>query len=429
MSNERACTGVDCCKDELDPAGFQQLNGATYLKTVDCCAGVELDRLIPPMQVTPKAVVKGMSRRNLLNIAFKASAAVSLAACAPPTGSPSAVQTTAPAGAPAGSGERPVEAGPPQPNPEKLDLAFCSQVLCVLPFEVARQRGFFAAEGLDVNLTYMRGGTQAMNALVANSVDWVGTGFDVVVQTVAAGKDVMTIASTSRLPFFALAIGPRQNIASIQDLAGKKIGVGNLGTTDHLMAQYLLKKEGVPLDSVEFVAAGPNLYEQLNRGQLEAGMVQEPSLTLLERSGGKILVNFMRLEDSQKWLGGPYQFMGLHTRPEVLQARPETAKKLIRALVKASRWTVASPGSDVVKAAPEELVAGGDVELFAEALDRYKRDLYPTDALLQLDSIQRVIDVQTETEAIRPGSVVATRVFTNDYVQQALASLSLAGVA
>lgn len=290
----------------------------------------------------------------------------------------------------------------------------------MLPFEVARQRGYWAAEGLDVNLVYMRGGTQAMNALLAGSVDFIGTPIDLVVQTVAKGKDAIMIASTSRLPFFALVVGPRATgIRSIKDLAGQKIGVGNLGTTDHLMAQYLLAKEGVDASTVEFVALGPNLYEQLARGQVEAGMVQEPSLTLVERAGGRVLVNFMRLEDSQQALGGPYQFMGLNTRPEVLATKSDTAQKLVRGLVKANRWILDNPGEAIVKAAPAELVAGGDVELFAATLDRYKRDLYPADGRLVVDSVQRVIDIQRRSGAIEAGQTVqAEQVFTNKYVPE-----------
>src|SRR4051812_37089237 len=40
----------------------------------------------------------------------------------------------------------------------KLRLAFCGQLLCVVPYEVARARGHFAAQGLDVELVYTRGG-------------------------------------------------------------------------------------------------------------------------------------------------------------------------------------------------------------------------------------------------------------------------------
>ena len=378
------------------------------------------------MRVTPRPVLRGISRRLFLASTVKLAAVSSfLVACAPGAARPEP--------APRAPSDGDLAAPVPGPRPatlQKLDLAFCSQILCGIPLEVARTRGFWEAEGLDVTITYARGGAQAVNSLVGGSVDWVATGFDVVVQTAARGRDAIAIASLSRLPFFALAVSPREpSITSIKDLAGKKIGVGNLGTTDHFLAQYLLTREGVDPASVEFVASGPNLYEQLNRGQVEAGMVQEPSLTLIERAGGKVLVNFMRLEDVNRAVGGPYQFLALSSRSDVLQAQADTARKLVRGLVNANRWVLASPGPDIVKSMPEELIAGGDVETFAAVLDRYKRDLYPSNALLALDPVQRVIDVQTQSGAIEPGSVQAERLFTNRYVEQALTSLELAGAA
>jgi NitT/TauT family transport system substrate-binding protein len=378
--------------------------------------------------VTPRPRLHLVTRRALLGGAAKLAAVgaglAALAACATkPAASPGEGRPPQPPnnGGSPGTAE-PAEAegagAAASGNLEHVELAFCSQVLCVLPYEVARQRGYWAAEGLDVNLVYMRGGTQAINALLANSVDWVGTPIDLVVQTVAKGKQAVMIASTSRLPFFALVVGPRAgDLRGVKDLAGKKIGVANLGTTDQLMAQYLLTKEGVNPDSVEFVALGPNLYDQVVRGQVEAGMVQEPSLTLIERAGGRVLVNFMKLDDTQRFLGGPYQFMGLNTRPDVLATKAATGEKLVRGLIRANQWILENPGAAIVRAAPEDIVAGGDVEVFAAALDRYKADLYPADGKLVADSIQRVIDVQQQSGAIEPGQTVrADQVFTNQYL-------------
>jgi len=357
--------------------------------------------------------VPRLGRRALLATAAKLAAVASLAACARGAGPAAPSAPEAPRGASR-------EGTPASDKLEPVELAFCSQVLCILPFEVARQQGFFAAEGLDVNLVYMRGGTQAINALLAGSVDFVGTPIDLVVQTVAKGKPALMLASTSRLPFFALVASPRADeVRAIRDLAGKRIGVGNLGTTDHLMALYLLTREGVDPATVEFVALGPNLYEQLVRGQVEAGMVQEPSLTLTERAGGRVLVNFMRLEDTERFLGGPYQFMGLNTRPEVLATKADTARKLIRGLIRANRWILANPGSAIVQAVPPDLVAGGELEVFAAALDRYKADLYPADGRLDPDAVQRVIAVQQASGAIEPGQTVRPeQVFTNQYVSE-----------
>jgi NitT/TauT family transport system substrate-binding protein len=360
-----------------------------------------------------------VSRRRLLGNVARAAALAPVVACTP--ASPVRTSPEAAAVATAAPTVEQQAAAPASSSLEEVELAFCSLVMCILPFEVARQRGFFAAEGLDVNLTYMRGGTQAMNALIAGSLDFVGTGFDLVVQTVSKGKQALMIGTTSRLPFFALVASPQaSSVRSVKDLAGKKIGVANLGTTDQLLGQYVLVKEGVDPSSVEFVALGPNIHEQLVRGQVDAAMVQEPSLTLTERAGGQVLVNFMRLEDSQRYLGGPYQFMGLHTRPDVLASKAETARKLVRGLGKANRWILENPGSAIVQAAPSELVAGGDVEVFAASLDRYKKDLYPPSPRILAEWVQVVLNVQQQSGALEVGQTIRPEdVFTNQFVTEA----------
>ena len=78
-------------------------------------------------------------------------------------------------------------------------LAFCGQLLCVVPYEVTRARGHFAEEGLDVRLVYTRGGVVAMQALVGNAVDYAGTSFDVALQAYARGAKIVRFASTGRL--------------------------------------------------------------------------------------------------------------------------------------------------------------------------------------------------------------------------------------
>src|ERR1700680_2479695 len=55
---------------------------------------------------------------------------------------------------------------------KQIKLAFCSQLLCVVPYEVARAGGHFKNHGLDVELVYTRGGNAAMQALVGGAVDY-----------------------------------------------------------------------------------------------------------------------------------------------------------------------------------------------------------------------------------------------------------------
>lgn len=409
--------------------------GQTFVVDCDCCGG-EKDPSTPPLRVFQPKPLKQVGRRAALRASLLASTASLLAACGPaavptqaPTAAPVSTAEAAKAASPSGTpsaAAKPAEkpavvlttAPSGKPGLESVQLAFCSQVLCILPYEVARRRGLWEAEGLDVELTYMRGGAQAMNALLAESIEWVGTPMDLVVQAWAKNKKPVMLMSTANLPFFALVSGPKAGVSDVKGLAGKKIGIANLGTTDHLLAQFLLRQSGVDVARVEFIALGPNLYDLLLRGEVDAGMVQDPSLTLLERSGGKVLVNLMSRSDAQQYLGGSYQFMGLNTRPEVLEKKPETAKKLIRGLLKAQQWIRANPGSEIVKATPTELVAGGDLSIFATSLDKYKNDLYPGDGVLDGKAIQQVVDVQRESGALKDAPpFTAADLFTNRLVQ------------
>lgn len=70
---------------------------------------------------------------------------------------------------------------------KKVRLAFCSQLLCVVPYEIARAGGHFKDHGLDVELVYTRGGNAAMQALIGGAVDYAGTSLDVAIQAYANG--------------------------------------------------------------------------------------------------------------------------------------------------------------------------------------------------------------------------------------------------
>ena len=93
---------------------------------------------------------------------------------------------------------------------ETVKLAFCSQLLCVVPYEFTRAQGLFEAEGLSVELVYTRGGNAAMQALVGGAVDYAATSFDVAVQAFANGAPIRRFATTGRLPLFALAVAPAE---------------------------------------------------------------------------------------------------------------------------------------------------------------------------------------------------------------------------
>jgi NitT/TauT family transport system substrate-binding protein len=273
-------------------------------------------------------------------------------------------------------------------------LAFCGQLLCVIPYEVARARGHFAEEGLDVRLVYTRGGNVAMQALVGRAVDYAGTSFDVALQAYAHGAKIARFASTGRLPLFALASAPKaaKAIHSLKDLENRTVGISALGNADHVLVIYLMKRAGADPDRVRFATIGNNLLDALRLGQVDAGMVQEPALTLITEAGGRVIANVMDIDEAKKYLGGPYEFMGVAVRVEERERRRDEMGRLARALAKGLQDTRTIPANEAVAALPKELITGANRERLATILERSRRSLYPENVKIDLAAVTRVAE-------------------------------------
>jgi NitT/TauT family transport system substrate-binding protein len=276
---------------------------------------------------------------------------------------------------------------------KQIKLAYCSQLLCGVPYEVARSGGIFKNHGLDVQIVYTRGGNAAMQALVGNAVDYAATALDVAIQAYAnVGADIRRFAVTGRLPLFAVVTAPKTagQIQKIKDLEGRTVGVSALGNADHALTLYLLKQAGADAQKVSFATMGVNLLEALRQGQIDVGLVQEPALTLLRRSGARVLVNGMDLEDAKNYLGGSFEFMGVAVRAkEIEQRRPEMVA-LTKALSDALKTLRAMNGEQLVAALPKEMTTGLDLKEFGEILARYRDSLYPETVTIDLDAAKRV---------------------------------------
>ena len=109
--------------------------------------------------------------------------------------------------------------------PEKLTLVrmgLAARSTTTMPFFVARERGFFREEGLEVELIVMQA-IQTIQATLGNSTQFASaTGS--AVSAAVQGADIKVVFAVTDRPSFDLISQP--NITSVQQLRGKKIGTG-----------------------------------------------------------------------------------------------------------------------------------------------------------------------------------------------------------
>src|SRR6476620_852539 len=103
--------------------------------------------------------------------------------------------------------------------------------LCYLPTVLAQQLGEYKKNGLDVELINFKGGSQALTAVLGGSADGVSGYFDHCVNLAAKNQALEAFVVYDRYPGFALVVSPKQKIASVKDLANKKVGVSAPGSS------------------------------------------------------------------------------------------------------------------------------------------------------------------------------------------------------
>jgi NitT/TauT family transport system substrate-binding protein len=144
-------------------------------------------------------------------------------------------------------------AGGPE-NLTRVRMALAARSTTSMPFFVAKERGFFREEGLDVELIVMQA-IQTIQATLGNSTQFASaTGS--AVSAAVRGADIRVILAVTDRPSFDLIVQP--NITSVQQLKGKKIGTGGVGSLAEILARRILIAHHVRPEEVTILATGPS---------------------------------------------------------------------------------------------------------------------------------------------------------------------------
>ncbi|MGE5305054.1 MAG: ABC transporter substrate-binding protein, partial [Alphaproteobacteria bacterium] len=118
----------------------------------------------------------------------------------------------------------------------------------------AKDGGFFAKYGLDVDIVMIPGGTQSMQALISGGTQFSQSSAAAPIHSRLGGSDVILVAaSVNRYPFSVVA---RPQLKKPTDLVGKKVGVVRLGGSNESALRKAFELWGIDPKSVIFMQMG-----------------------------------------------------------------------------------------------------------------------------------------------------------------------------
>ncbi len=137
------------------------------------------------------------------------------------------------------------------------------------PLVVAREKGFFAAEGLEVELVAPADPNDPPKLVAAGRADIAVSYQPQLHLQVAEGLPLVRIGTLVATPLNSLVVLAAGPITSIEDLDGRKVGFSVGGFEDALLGA-MLEKYGLSLDRVTLVNVNFSLSPSLIGGQVDA---------------------------------------------------------------------------------------------------------------------------------------------------------------
>ena len=317
-------------------------------------------------------------------------------------------------------------AGKTTSGPTKVSMAIsgATSTISYLPTILAKDLGYFKAEGLDVGFEELQGGSAAATALVSGSVDVVTGNYMHTIQLQAKGQHLTAFMDLFDSPSMVLAVSPKSSktIKSIADLKGAKVGVSSPGGSTDLLLKYLLSEAKIPTASVPVVTLGmgSTAVTAMERGQVDAAVMLDPALTILQKrvspSPLPILVDLRQRSDVEKiFKVASVPTVVLYTTPEWLNENVETAKKISRAEKRALEWIASHSVEEIVKAVPAKF-AGGEPDAYLEAMKQAKSG-YASDPKITAAGAETVLKMlKVGLPEIAKANIQLEKTFTVKYL-------------
>jgi NitT/TauT family transport system substrate-binding protein len=198
------------------------------------------------------------------------------------------------------------------------------------PWAVAKENGYLAEEGLDVEMPLSKGSVVVIQQMVNGSAVYAQLPPDGVIIANSKGASLKFFYSFITKNPFPLAVLESSSIKNLDDLRGKKIGVFSLSAVQFYTTQAIMKSKGMVKDKdyqLIDVGSGASALAALQRGDVDALAQDVLIYAGFNNRGAKFrYMSSPQIESVFAW--------GLVSTEDNLKKNPEQAAALARALTK-----------------------------------------------------------------------------------------------
>jgi NitT/TauT family transport system substrate-binding protein len=284
-------------------------------------------------------------------------------------------------------------------DPVPFKIGISAPVVTIFPVWMAEAGGFYAKEGLKVEVINMEGGTRGLQVLLSGEIQAMHVGLAPAVLANKQGADLRLVTSTcNTIPITMFT----KSGVGMADLKGKTFGISTFGSETDIAIGILLKQQGLTRQDVTVsqIGGSSQRFGALVAGRIDVAPLIEPAITLARERGFNPIIDLAAA-------GTPWIFDSVVVTSGYLKQNRDTLTRFVKAYIAGAYLALA----DETKA--KEVIAQkfktSDPKVIAATYADFKR-LMPLDAAPTVDGAKNVLD-----QLVAIGSDIGSR-DVNDYL-------------
>ncbi len=235
---------------------------------------------------------------------------------------------------------------------QKVRIGYPSSAVSTLPFDIAREKGFYLKAGLDVEYIQMRT-VIAPQAILNGNIHFF-TSPQSAISAAVSGLPLVVVLSLYRDTPWVLVTA--KEITGAKDLIGKRIAISDIRSSPFYFARAGFKKLGLDDKQVTLATTGgtSNSFAALTSNQVAGAVLSPPFDDKAVSLGYKKFLFLGDLADI------PY--VGLFTSQAEIRTHRERVRKTIAAVMEAVAWQRAHRGEAVKMIAARYQISAAEAE-------------------------------------------------------------------